>query len=274
MPGYHPSSKEDCDRAGNDLADASYPFLAELTNDPHDSVEQLLSKKSQSFQSKRSCVAYFEVVLCTYRACGNSSTHPRWVFPNLRSIPLATSLFVTSTCPFAWGWNLVPPGAIGSGPTISIPYCEKGHTDIIDVISCFGFLGTGDLMIFDTTDRDPACIPHDPWCNSWMMFLACAAPTHLNHGDKYDLRYNVPSISLYNGALIRRFLAFCGSAGSFANCRNSRTGIIQLSSSSWVTSATSFCVIDFSCSTSTRTYLASLENVIEASLLRASAFLF
>nr|GEV83579.1 zinc finger, CCHC-type [Tanacetum cinerariifolium] len=31
--------------------------------------------------------------------------------------------------------NLVPPGAIGSGLTISIPYCEKGHADIIDVIS-------------------------------------------------------------------------------------------------------------------------------------------
>ncbi|GJV98423.1 hypothetical protein Tco_1553675 [Tanacetum coccineum] len=35
------------DRAGNDLADASYPFLAELTADPYASVEQLLSKKPQ-----------------------------------------------------------------------------------------------------------------------------------------------------------------------------------------------------------------------------------
>nr|GEW11867.1 hypothetical protein [Tanacetum cinerariifolium] len=52
MPGYHPSSKEDYDRAGNDLADASYPFLAELTANPHASVEQLLSKKPQSLQSK------------------------------------------------------------------------------------------------------------------------------------------------------------------------------------------------------------------------------
>ncbi|GJV97926.1 hypothetical protein Tco_1549503 [Tanacetum coccineum] len=42
--GYHPSLKEEYDRAGNDLADASYPFLAELTADPHTSMEQLLSK--------------------------------------------------------------------------------------------------------------------------------------------------------------------------------------------------------------------------------------
>ncbi|GJX07153.1 hypothetical protein Tco_0195085 [Tanacetum coccineum] len=128
-------------------------------------------------------------------------------------------------------------------------------------------------MIFNTTDRDPEYILHDPWCTSWMMSLACAAPMNLNHGDKYDLRYNVPSIRLYNRALTHSFLAFCGSFGSFPNCRNSRIGIIQLSSSSWVMFVTSFCVIHFSHSTSTRTSLASLENVIEASLLSASAFL-
>ncbi|GKE25408.1 hypothetical protein Tco_1436920 [Tanacetum coccineum] len=48
MPSYRPSSKEEYDRAGNDLADASYPFLAELTADPHAFMEQLLSKKPQS----------------------------------------------------------------------------------------------------------------------------------------------------------------------------------------------------------------------------------
>ncbi|GJU97959.1 hypothetical protein Tco_1327230 [Tanacetum coccineum] len=37
--GYRPSSKEEYDRVGNDLADASYPFLVELTADPHASVE-------------------------------------------------------------------------------------------------------------------------------------------------------------------------------------------------------------------------------------------
>ncbi|GKF19033.1 hypothetical protein Tco_0067671, partial [Tanacetum coccineum] len=40
--------------------------------------------------------------------------------------------------------NLAPPGAIGNGPTMSISYCEKGHADIMDAISCFGFLGIGE----------------------------------------------------------------------------------------------------------------------------------
>ncbi|GJS46231.1 hypothetical protein Tco_0596352 [Tanacetum coccineum] len=39
MSGYRPSSKEEYNRAGNDLADASYRFLAELTVDPHASME-------------------------------------------------------------------------------------------------------------------------------------------------------------------------------------------------------------------------------------------
>ncbi|GJS91672.1 hypothetical protein Tco_0774308 [Tanacetum coccineum] len=47
MSGYCPSSKKEYDQAGNDLANASYPFLAELTADPHAYVEQLLSKKPQ-----------------------------------------------------------------------------------------------------------------------------------------------------------------------------------------------------------------------------------
>nr|GEV49543.1 hypothetical protein [Tanacetum cinerariifolium] len=53
MPGYRPSSKEEYERVGNDLAHASYPFLAELTADPYASMEQLLSKKPQSLQLKR-----------------------------------------------------------------------------------------------------------------------------------------------------------------------------------------------------------------------------
>ncbi|GJY74063.1 hypothetical protein Tco_0478494 [Tanacetum coccineum] len=48
MPGYRPSSKDEFDQAGDDLANASYPFLVELTVDPYASVEQLLSKKPQS----------------------------------------------------------------------------------------------------------------------------------------------------------------------------------------------------------------------------------
>nr|GEW84571.1 hypothetical protein [Tanacetum cinerariifolium] len=60
--------------------------------------------------------------------------------------------------------------ANASGPTISIPHCEKGQAHVIDVISCFGFLG-------------PKCIPQDPSCTSFMMLLAYIGPTHLNHGD-------------------------------------------------------------------------------------------
>ncbi|GKD96572.1 hypothetical protein Tco_1380469 [Tanacetum coccineum] len=36
--------------------------------------------------------------------------------------------------------NLAPPGAVGRGPTMLIPHCEKGQADMMDVISCFSFL--------------------------------------------------------------------------------------------------------------------------------------
>ncbi|GJT36831.1 hypothetical protein Tco_0936696 [Tanacetum coccineum] len=52
MPGYRSSSKEGFDRVGDGLANASYPFLAEVSVDPYASVEQLLSKKLQSLCSK------------------------------------------------------------------------------------------------------------------------------------------------------------------------------------------------------------------------------
>nr|GEV07429.1 hypothetical protein [Tanacetum cinerariifolium] len=45
MLGYRPSSEDEYDRAANHLADASYPFLAELTDNHHASVDHLLSKK-------------------------------------------------------------------------------------------------------------------------------------------------------------------------------------------------------------------------------------
>ncbi|GJV07742.1 hypothetical protein Tco_1345398 [Tanacetum coccineum] len=85
--------------------------------------------------------------------------------------------------------NFAPPGAAGRGPTILIPHCEKCQADIMDVI--FGF-----------------------------SFLACIGPTHLNHGDKYDLRYNFSSIILYNGALMRSFLAFYGSSSRVLDIRS------------------------------------------------------
>ncbi|GJT90655.1 hypothetical protein Tco_1079500, partial [Tanacetum coccineum] len=43
--GYQPSSKEEYEQAGNALANASYPFLAEYVANPYASLEQLLSKK-------------------------------------------------------------------------------------------------------------------------------------------------------------------------------------------------------------------------------------
>ncbi|GJY04252.1 MAK10-like protein [Tanacetum coccineum] len=52
MPGYRSSSKEEFDRASDGLANASYPFPAEVTVDPYASVDKLLSKKLQSLHSK------------------------------------------------------------------------------------------------------------------------------------------------------------------------------------------------------------------------------
>ncbi|GKB97386.1 hypothetical protein Tco_0983523 [Tanacetum coccineum] len=45
MSGYQPSPKEEYDQAGDALANASYPFLAEYVINPYASLEQLLSKK-------------------------------------------------------------------------------------------------------------------------------------------------------------------------------------------------------------------------------------
>ncbi|GKB01146.1 reverse transcriptase domain-containing protein [Tanacetum coccineum] len=55
MVGY-PSSKQEYDQAGDDLANASYPFLFKYVNDPYASLEQLLSKKLDSLRSKPSYV--------------------------------------------------------------------------------------------------------------------------------------------------------------------------------------------------------------------------
>ncbi|GKC18432.1 hypothetical protein Tco_1020582, partial [Tanacetum coccineum] len=45
MSGYQPSSKEEYEQAGDALANASYPFLAEYVANLYDSLEQLLLKK-------------------------------------------------------------------------------------------------------------------------------------------------------------------------------------------------------------------------------------
>ncbi|GJX10465.1 hypothetical protein Tco_0200324 [Tanacetum coccineum] len=50
MSGYRPSSKEEYDRAGDALANASYLFLDEYVVNPYASLEQLLSKKPPSLR--------------------------------------------------------------------------------------------------------------------------------------------------------------------------------------------------------------------------------
>ncbi|GKB08909.1 hypothetical protein Tco_0837221, partial [Tanacetum coccineum] len=49
--GYRPLSKEEYHQAGDALANASYPFLAEYVLNPYASLEQLLSKKPPSLRS-------------------------------------------------------------------------------------------------------------------------------------------------------------------------------------------------------------------------------
>ncbi|GKC87711.1 hypothetical protein Tco_1148360 [Tanacetum coccineum] len=56
MAGYRLSSKQEYDQAGDDLANASYPFLFKYVNDPYASLGQLLSKKLESLRSKPSYV--------------------------------------------------------------------------------------------------------------------------------------------------------------------------------------------------------------------------
>ncbi|GJX56082.1 hypothetical protein Tco_0285979 [Tanacetum coccineum] len=60
MAGYRPSSKQEYDQAGDDLANASYPFLSKYVNDPYASLEQLLSKKLECLRSKPSSANVFD----------------------------------------------------------------------------------------------------------------------------------------------------------------------------------------------------------------------
>ncbi|GKD34979.1 hypothetical protein Tco_1250488 [Tanacetum coccineum] len=48
MSGYRPSSKEEYDQAGDALANASYPFLAEYVVNPYASLEPLIVEKPPS----------------------------------------------------------------------------------------------------------------------------------------------------------------------------------------------------------------------------------
>nr|GEV77019.1 hypothetical protein [Tanacetum cinerariifolium] len=52
LSGYRYSSKKEFDHAGDGLANASYPYLNEVTNNTYAIIEKLLSKKPQSLCSK------------------------------------------------------------------------------------------------------------------------------------------------------------------------------------------------------------------------------
>ncbi|GJZ07513.1 hypothetical protein Tco_0541306 [Tanacetum coccineum] len=52
MPGYRSSFEKEFNQAGDELATASYPFISEASANPYASLEELLSKKPKSHQSK------------------------------------------------------------------------------------------------------------------------------------------------------------------------------------------------------------------------------
>nr|GEV10194.1 hypothetical protein [Tanacetum cinerariifolium] len=58
MPGYRSSSKEDYNRAGNDLANVVYPFLIEATSNPYALIEVLLSKIPKSLFPSSSAMKF------------------------------------------------------------------------------------------------------------------------------------------------------------------------------------------------------------------------
>ncbi|GKD71819.1 hypothetical protein Tco_1325909, partial [Tanacetum coccineum] len=53
MPDYRTSLKDEYDRAGEDMANASYPFLSSFTSNPYAYMEQLLSIKPRSLRSSK-----------------------------------------------------------------------------------------------------------------------------------------------------------------------------------------------------------------------------
>nr|GEW04554.1 hypothetical protein [Tanacetum cinerariifolium] len=52
MHGYRSSSKKEFDQAGDNLATASFPFIAEAIADPYASLEKFLLKKPKSLRTK------------------------------------------------------------------------------------------------------------------------------------------------------------------------------------------------------------------------------
>nr|GEX06341.1 hypothetical protein [Tanacetum cinerariifolium] len=77
---------------------------------------------------------------CTTFKEGPSHIGPIFVWNSALLALLSLITYVPSLKSMATTRNLAPPGAIRNGPTMSIPHCKKGHADIMDVISYFGFL--------------------------------------------------------------------------------------------------------------------------------------
>ncbi|GKE17289.1 hypothetical protein Tco_1424866, partial [Tanacetum coccineum] len=80
---------------------------------------------------------------CLKFACGPSHVGPIFPWNSALLALLSLSTYVPGL-KMATTRNLAPPGDIGNGPTMLIPHCEKGHADIMDVISYFSFLGIGE----------------------------------------------------------------------------------------------------------------------------------
>ncbi|GKB59946.1 hypothetical protein Tco_0916132, partial [Tanacetum coccineum] len=79
VKGYRYSYKQEHTRAGNELATATFPFLADVVADPHASIEALLSKTppcvATSGSNKDSCAHFFRSILEGYSLiCSNVSS--------------------------------------------------------------------------------------------------------------------------------------------------------------------------------------------------------
>nr|GEY03226.1 reverse transcriptase domain-containing protein [Tanacetum cinerariifolium] len=84
--------------------------------------------------------------------------------------------------------NVAPPGAIGSGLTISIHHCKKGHTDVIDVIYCFGFL-----------DPTRSVTPFVRWMEDYPLPDGLKVPSHVG---SYDEKGDLDNfLHLFEGAI-------------------------------------------------------------------------
>nr|GEU28900.1 hypothetical protein [Tanacetum cinerariifolium] len=102
MPGYRSFSKKEFDRADNDLANASYPFLAEVTTCPYAPLEVLLSKKLKSLRVKPISSNHGDICDLRYRSssmilyCGALTRSFLVLYGSLGSIPNSRTSTKTS----------------------------------------------------------------------------------------------------------------------------------------------------------------------------------